>query len=389
MPIANTKYTTLKSVAVPFSLSSISTASPSDDSDDSVELTASAWTYLMASNVKTTQNMPISSVKLTLGAGQTPIRDIDNIETTYNISGPCIIEDSGFLYNRNSGTMCVPSFILEYLYYSSRHSQYLQGANAGLEYPANPPSLYFNREKPIVTSAKLSIGNDGLNGELAYSGFHFGPQEKSTNWQTPGRQSRWYDFYIDLYSKEAGTVKNIGTYKMNADITFTVNYIEMPYIGQAQFKKYVYNGATMKWSVKALFDDTRKWPTVTRQDGMYSDFSESYLTLPEYLSYTTTLASEQVIPSKPAKSYSTGIIMKARANYNTVSTDFKTRFEAAFNNIVWQEGVAFEAMGYETKTTQLLGNSEEQTAFGFISNVNVNMAFPLSDFTISGEKVFA
>ena len=383
MPLANGRYTTYKVVAIPFSLDNPNLT------PGSIDASAAGWTYLMASDVNIQQSMPISSVKLTTGTGQTPIRDMGDIEKKYTLNGPCLIQSEGFLYDNSSNTMCVPSFVMELLYGVSRKNQYLINSISELNYPAAPPGLYFNREKPMITGINLTLGDDGLNGSINYSGLHFGPAEGSGLWQTPARKSRWYDFYVDLYLTRGGAVTYIGPYKINADIRFDMQSIEMPYIGKAQFKKYVYNGSTMKWSVKAVFDNDRSWPTVTRQDGMYPDGSEFGPYFPQYINYTDPNSAETLVPVSPAKAFSTGIIMKARANYNTVPSDLRTRFEALFNNVLWQNGSGFSTMGYEVGSPAIIGDGTSQTAFGFINDVNINLKFPLSDFTISGEKVFS
>jgi hypothetical protein len=206
-------------------------------------------------------------------------------------------------------------------------------------------------------------------------------------WNTPLRKTRWYDFYIDLYTSIGASVEYIGAYKMNADISFDFNYKDMPYIGKAQFKKYVYNGGTMKWSVKAIYDADLKRPTVTRQDGMYPLVSENYPYMPQHIDYTNPAASS-LPPIRPAKAYSTSIIMQARANYETVGSEFAYKFDSLFNNILWQNGSIFNMIGYEVPTLQNMSGNN-QYSFGFINQVDVNMKFPLSDFTISGEKVFS
>jgi len=378
MPITNLKYTSFKVVAVPWGL---------DGRSFSPDSTLGSWTYLLASDVNVDQNMQINAVKLTLGSGQTPIRDIEDIETTYVINGPCLVEDTGFLYDNTTNSLCVPSFAMEILNGVGRKSGYMSNMVLDLNYPNSPPGLYYNREKPVITNIRLSVDEEGLTGGLKISGLHFGPEQGTGTWSTPLRKTKWYDFYINLYLQNNNNIEYIGQYKMNAEINFNINYIEMPYIGKAQYKRYVYNGSTMKWSVKAIYDANLKRPTVTRQDGMYPTLSENYPYFPQYLSYTNP-AAEQLIPGQSAKAYSTGIIMRAVAN-DTIGSDLRQKFESIFNNILWQTGSAFDLMGYEVSTTQLLGDSLNQNAFGFVNKVGINMKFPLSDFTVSGEKVFS
>jgi len=336
---------------------------------------------LLCQNADTNKSISVQQLPETIGSAIMPHRDIGDEETNHTVTGPALIGNyvvsgpsateipyigtSKFLYdmcslNANLEYWDVPTLALHLLSYSP-----------GIDYDINQ----------AIKSIKLSLSNNGgINATIAYAGaaINIAPEQQRMTpnnlARVPFREANYFDFQVGFTILGLENVIPSIAFGMvsDLDITYTFDFLNPDYAGKPPNMQYIFNGATVTWSVKLAYD----WAVLQSSSlaNILKAVSTQYDTISgneiSNISLSQTLIDWHVKTSYP-------------------STSFSQRLQQVFSSL--NRTPSFPGMYHgigDNRIDGLDGGSNFKVN-GFETSANLQMAFPISYITLSGEKVMS
>jgi hypothetical protein len=205
-------------------------------------------------------------------------------------------------------------------------------------------------ESDLTNNKTINITDDGKLEE----------QKSIEALKEPMRLSSYYDFHCNYYNYEDGleTPKIIEVCFNNLNFDFEYNWKTIEYIGQMQYKNYIFNGAKIKWNFELLYN--------------FPDYSEFLMF------YQSSYDNKQGL----VLSINKILGMPYEINEEDMSS-FSYRLYSLLNNCVTTEEI--RKTGYQAIANTQLGYEGAKIE----NSIKINYSFPLSTITISGERILS